>query len=232
MTALFAFMALANAGQVLLAALAAWSTALVFRRLDPDNPARTPWLLISAGFAAFAAAEAGDACYELAGTDRPFPSLLDAVFLGGYLLVGVAFALFVRSYLRSELSGDAARHRTPTIGFGVLMAAAGIVVARLLLTGAGPLAERLVSAAYPVLDLVALVPAFLLVRITREFRGGALWRVWASLLAGFCLFCAADLVFAFTVRGISGQDALMEALYLLSYAAIARGSRIQLGLVS
>jgi hypothetical protein len=229
----FAYMASANIAQVLLVGWASWSTATVHRRLDPDNPARIPWLLISAGFAAFAAGEAGDAWYELAGRDRPFPAALDGVFLAGYVLVGIAFVSFVRTYLRSELSGDAARHRAPTIGFGVLVAAGGVVIARLLLTGAGPLDQRLVSAAYPVLDLAALVPAFLLVRITRAFRGGALWRVWASLLAGFGLTCAADLLFAyFTVRGVSGQDALMEAFYLLSYAAFLRGSRIQVGLLS
>jgi len=56
--------------------------------------------------------------------------------------------------------------------------------------------------------------------------------VWASILAGFVISCAADFLFAyFTVRGTSGQDALMEALYLLAYAAFLRGSRLQEGLV-
>jgi hypothetical protein len=229
----FAFMAFANAAQVVLAALAAWSTATVHRRLDAENAARTPWLLISAGFAAFAAGESVDAYYELVGRNRPFPSPLDAVFLAAYALIGGAFVSFVRTYLQSELSGDGSRHRRPTLVFGAALAAVGVVFAYLLLTGDGPLAERLVAAAYPVLDLLALVPAFLLMRITLEFRGGALWRVWASILAGFVLTCAADFLFAyFTVRGTDGQDALMEALYLLSYAAFWRGSRVQAGLLS
>jgi hypothetical protein len=228
----FAFMVFANGAQVVLAALAAWSTATVHRRLDPDNPARTPWLLISAGFAAFAAGEAVDAYYEIVGRNRPFPSPLDAVFLGAYVLIGLAFVSFVRTYLRSELAGDAGRHRRPTLVLGAVLAAAGVVIGYLLLSGDGPLAERLVAAAYPVLDLLALAPAFLLMRITLEFRGGALWRVWASILAGFGLTCAADFVFAyFTVRGTDGQDALMEALYLLAYAAFLRGSRLQAGLL-
>ncbi|MET0556989.1 MAG: hypothetical protein ABW221_28370 [Vicinamibacteria bacterium] len=229
----YAFMAFANGTQVVLAALAAWSTALVHRRLDPDNAARTPWLLISAGFAAFAAGESGDAYYELVGRNRPFPSALDAVFLGAYVLIGLAFVSFVRTYLRSELAGDAGRHRSPTLAFGTALALAGAVIVTLLLADDAPLAARVVGAAYPVLDLVALVPAFLLMRITLEFRGGALWRVWASILAGFGLILAADFVFAyFTVRGTDGQDALMEALYLLAYAAFWRGSRIQAGLIS
>jgi hypothetical protein len=229
----FAFMAFANGAQVVLAALAAWATAGVYRRLDADNAARTPWLLISAGFAAFTAGESVDAYYELVGRNRPFPSALDAVFLGAYLLIGLAFVSFVRTYLQSELSGDGSRHRRPTLVFGATLAAVGVVIASLLLTGDGPPGERLVAAAYPVLDLLALVPAFLLMRITLEFRGGALWRVWASILAGFGLTCAADFLFAyFTVRGTDGQDALMEALYLLAYAAFWRGSRIQAGLLS
>jgi hypothetical protein len=231
-TTTLVFMATANGLQVVLIALAAWSTATVHRRLDPDNPARTPWLLISWGFAAFAVGESVDAIYEIVGRNRPFPSPLDAVFLGAYVLIGLAFVSFVRTYLRSELSGDAARHRGPTLAFAAAMAAGGVAIAYLLLSGTGPLAERLVGAAYPVLDLIALVPAFLLMRITLEFRGGALWRVWASILAGFGISCAADVLFAyFTVRGTSGQDALMEALYLLAYAAFLRGSRLQAGLV-
>ena len=231
-TATLVFMAFANGLQVVLIAIAAWSTATVHRRLDPYNPARTPWLLISLGFAAFAVGESVDAFYEIVGTNRPFPSLLDAVFLGAYILIGLAFVSFVRTYLRSELSGDARRHRLPTLVFGAVLAAAGVVIVRLLLAGDGPLPERLVGAAYPVLDLLALVPAFLLLRITLGFRGGALWRVWASILAGFVISCAADFLFAyFTVRGTSGQDALMEALYLLAYAAFLRGSRLQEGLV-
>lgn len=231
-TTTLVFMAIANGLQVVLIALAAWSTATVHRRLDADNPARTPWLLISAGFAAFAVGESVDAFYEIVGRNRPFPSPLDAVFLGAYVLIGLAFVAFVRTYLRSELAGDAARHRGPTLAFAAVMAAGGVAIAYLLLSGEGPLAERLVAAAYPVLDLLALVPAFLLMRITLEFRGGALWRVWASILAGFGISCAADFVFAyFTVRGTSGQDALMEALYLLAYAAFLRGSRLQAGLV-
>jgi hypothetical protein len=226
------FMAFANGLQVVLIALAARSTAVVHRRLDPYNPARTPWLLISGGFAAFAVGESVDAFYEIVGTNRPFPSWLDAVFLGGYVLIGLAFVSFVRTYLRSELSGDAGRHRAPTFAFAAVLLAAGVVIVRLLLAGDGPLPERLVAGAYPVLDLLALVPAFLLMRITLEFRGGALWRVWASLLAGFVITCAADFLFAyFTVRGTSGHDALMEALYLLAYGAFLRGSRLQEGLV-
>jgi diguanylate cyclase len=232
-SATYAFMAFANGTQGVLVALAAWSTALVHRRLDPDNPARTPWLLISAGFAAFAAGESVDAYYELVGRNRPFPSALDAVFLAAYVLIGLAFVCFVRTYLRSELAGDAGRHRTPTLVFGAVLAAAGVAIGYLLLSGAGPLPERLVSTAYPVLDLLALVPAFLLMRITLEFRGGALWRVWAAILAGFALTCAADFVFAyFTVRGIEGQDVLMEALYLFAYAAFLRGSRVQAALLA
>lgn len=231
-TTTLVFMAFANGLQVVLIALASRSTAAVHRNLDLYNPARTSWLLISCGFAAFAVGESVDAVYEIVGTNRPFPSWLDAFFLGAYALIGLAFVSFVRTYLRSELSGDAKAHRTPTLVFATVLLATGIVIVRLLLAGGGPLPERLVGAAYPVLDLLALVPAFLLMRITLGFRGGALWRVWASILAGFVVSCVADFLFAyFTVRGVDGQDALMEALYLLAYAAFLRGSRLQEGLV-
>lgn len=229
------FSAFANVVQVAMVALAAGLALDVHRRLDAENPARAAWLLIALGFAAFTVAESADAGYEvLAGMNRPFPSALDGVFLGAYALIGLAFLAFVRSYSGSVLiSGGLGPHRTAALAFGFLLAAAGSVILKALLADGGLSLDRAVSASYPALDLVALLPAFVLVRITVAFRGGGVWSVWAALLAGFGLTCAADFIFAyFTVRGVEGHDALMETLYLLSYAAFARGSNVQRGLLA
>ena len=70
-----------------------------------------------------------------------------------------------------------------------------------------------------------LVPVFILLRIAIRFRGGEVWKVWAGLLAGFLLMCVGDILFAyFTAMGREGLDPLIHVMYILSYAALARGA--------
>ena len=95
-----------------------------------------------------------------------------------------------------------------------------------------PALERLVSGAYAVLDLVALVPLLLLLRLTWAFRGGRVWQVWASLLFGFLLTFAGDVLVASQLIAAaqeSGADAdtldfLSSVMFTLSYLAIASGT--------
>jgi hypothetical protein len=230
-----AFVAYANLAQVLLAVVGTWYASRVVRQLEAGNLARRGWLLVAAGFGAFAVGEALDAYYEVAlEVNRPFPSWADALFLLAYASVAVGLTVFVREYGRSDLGGGELRqHLVPTAVFTVALAPGLFLLLRDLAGGSGPALERWVSASYPALDLLVLVPAFVLTRITRAFRGGRVWSVWASILAGFALTCAADLIFGYlTVRGIAAQDVLMELLYLLSYLAFARGAFLQRGLVA
>jgi hypothetical protein len=230
-----AFVTYANLAQVVLAAVGAWYAFRIVRQLEAGNPARRGWLLVAAGFGAFAIGEALDAYYEVVlTTNRPFPSWADALFLLAYASVAVGLMVFVWGYGRSDLGGgELRRHLVPTTVFTVALAPGLFLLLRDLAGGSGPALERWVSASYPALDLLVLVPAFALTRITRAFRGGRVWSVWASILAGFALTCVADLIFGYlTVRGIAAQDVLMELLYLLSYLAFARGAFLQHGLVA
>jgi hypothetical protein len=78
--------------------------------------------------------------------------------------------------------------------------------------------------AYPVLDLVLLIPTALLTRITVALRGGAAWKIWTGLLGGFVFLCLGDVLFAYlSALGRAGLDPLIHAMYILSYALLARG---------
>src|SRR5437588_859196 len=72
-----------------------------------------------------------------------------------------------------------------TVLFIVLSAAALAVswplLAPIIRSADAPLAKTL-NLVYPALDLVLLVPAIVLLRITSRFRGGAVWHIWLALL--------------------------------------------------
>lgn len=221
-----AFGVAANLLHVLLLALAAagaWRSAVL---LGDGSPARPAWRLLALGLAAFGVAEVLDAWHEVAlRAARPFPSAADALFLLGYLLLVPALLVFVQVYRASGFEvGGRVQHALIALAALLAGAAAGWDTVRALATSAAPLAERALGVAYVGLDFTTLALAFVLLRIAVAFRGGHVWRVWGLLLAGLVFTCAADLVFAFlNAGGLSVPRAVMEALYLLSYLALARG---------
>jgi hypothetical protein len=96
-----------------------------------------------------------------------------------------------------------------------------------------PFAERLVNVGYPLLDLVALIPTLVLLRITLRFRGGQVWRVWGVLLVGILCAMGGDVLFADT----SSENAqkigpLADLAFTLGYALCAYGARLQFELVA
>jgi len=108
-----------------------------------------------------------------------------------------------------------------------------------VLGSTAPALERLISGGYVVLDIVLLVPIFMLMRTTFGFRGGGIWKVWVGVLSGFVFTSLGDLFFAyFRARpgglfGLRGDqlDAISDVLFLLSYLAIARGALHQVELL-
>jgi len=82
----------------------------------------------------------------------------------------------------------------------------------------------LLNVLYPILDFVLLIPTVLLIRISLRFRGGAVWKVWATLLGGFLFLCAADILFAyFSQLDRTELVDLVDVTYLLSYGFFALG---------
>jgi hypothetical protein len=114
----------------------------------------------------------------------------------------------------------------------VITAVVGYVVLAPIVRSEAPFVERFVSAAYAALDLVALVPLLLLLRLTWRLLGGSVWKVWAGVLFGFLLAFLGDVSFAyFLTRAEAGigplsddLDFLANLMYLLSYLVIARGT--------
>jgi hypothetical protein len=197
-------------------------------RLGEGNLARPGWTRLGAGLLASAAGQATLCGYQFSSRGAaPFPSLADVFFLAGYPLLIAALVSFLRAYKAAGYPLGSLRQRLllgGLVGGAGLALAAFILYPILLKPGVAPLA-RLLNAAYPILDLVLLIPVVLLLRATLPLRGGEVWRVWAALLAGFFCMWAGDVSFAcFDALGVQSVDPLTHAMYVLSYGSLALGA--------
>lgn len=224
-----AILAVADTIILPVACLAAADSA---RRFEPGNAARRPWWLLSVALAAFWVGEAVEGSYTVRGLASPFPGVADAFFLLAYPVIVIALLLFLRAY---RLSGYGEAGATAVLATAAAVGALGLPLLVPILRAPLPAPERLVGGAYGVLDLVALVPLLLLLRLTWAFRGGSVWQVWASLLFGFLLTFAGDVLVASQLVAATQEgganadtlDFLSSVTFTLSYLTIARGTLLQ-----
>jgi hypothetical protein len=221
---------------VLVLALACGAAMQAARRFERENPSRLPWRLVSAGLGGFWLGETLEGAYTVRGRESPFPGPADVFFLVAYPLILIALFLFLRAYRASGLT-DLGAMAAPVTALAV--AAVGLPLLIPVLRAPLPVAERLVSVAYGLFDLAALVPLLLLLRLTWRFRGGRVWPVWASLLFGFLLTFVGDVLVAYwqIVLGEHAEaaaetlDLASSAVFTMSYLAIARGALHQRALL-
>jgi len=194
--------------------------------LDADNPARPPWRLFAWGLLAFALGQAVLSTYQVLLGSSPYPSIGDAFFLCAYpLLIAAAFG-FVRAYREAGYPvGTAGEHAALGIVMAATFAALGYKLLSPILAMEAPLGERLLTAGYPALDFVWLIPLLVLLRIAAGFRGGQIFRAWAFLLIGTVSQCAGDIFYAYlAVMGQTGLDPIVDATYIVSYLFVGLGT--------
>jgi signal transduction histidine kinase len=171
------------------------------------------WKLFAAGMALYAVGDGSWAVYTWIGWAQPYPSWADGVYLGAYVL----FVLGVLVLLRGV------RPRAGDLVDGVLVALVAASVLWLLLiepianqTGTR-LAERLVSTAYPTMDVLLLAGLAPLVLASRR-RCPA----YVALVAGFGLMMAADLLYAvLTLKGIYGNGSSLDFAWIAANGLLA-----------
>jgi len=121
--------------------------------------------------------------------------------------------------------GSLAERALLLAGVGVV----AVVILRPVAATPGPLLDRMLSIAYPALDLVLLVPLVLLLRIALRLRRSHAGEVWLLLLSGFVFLCAGDICFAyFQSLGEERLDPFVHATFILAYALVAGGAQRQL----
>ena len=168
------------------------------KRLTSENAVRSAWWLLSAFLALFFGGQIVLSTYEAFGLSAPLPSAGDALFLAGYAAMIGALVHFVRVYRASGFPlGHRYEHAALALLSVAIFAAAATPFLLPIVTAPKPFGERFINVAYPVLDLVALVPTIVLMRITWSLRGGRVWSVWAMLLAGLLCSTGGDIIFAY-----------------------------------
>ena len=206
-----------------LAFVHAWHTT---RSLEPGNPARGPWRLLTAALGGFALAQCVLSSYQILTGVSPFPSLGDVFFVAAYPLMIVSFFGFIHAYSEAGFPvGSRGQHVLIAGVVTVVAAAVAVPLLRPVLAAPGAPVELFLNAAYPILDFVLLVPMVILMRVAWPFRGGAIFRAWGALLGGVVAMCAGDLLFAwFSSLGATNLDPLLHASDLIGYLGLALGT--------
>jgi hypothetical protein len=208
----------------------AWrGAARIANGLEADNPARRPWRQFAIGLLLFALGQGVLSTYQLVTGQSPYPSPGDVFFLAAYPVLVLATIGLIRAYRDSGYPvGSASERAGIAIGLAIVFTVLGVLLLRPILQGGGPLLERLLTAGYPALDFVLLIPVLLLLRISSRFRGGSIFQAWAALLAGLIALCAADILYAyFAVMDAHQLEPLVDAAYVLAYLLVALGTEGQ-----
>lgn len=208
------------------AAVAVVSALAVVRGFEADNPARRAWFLLTFGLGGFLAGQCILGYFQLVqGRPIVFPSPADFFFILGSLSLAVALLVFVRAYAASGLPVGEPRERwLLALGAAVLCAAIVIPILRPIAETPAPPLDKLLNLAYPILDMLLLIPMLLLLRMSFRFWGGRLWAVWGALLAGILFTAAGDILFAYqSTLGLAHLEDLFDAMYILSFGCLAGG---------
>jgi hypothetical protein len=198
----------------------------VSRTFAAGNPSRFAWRCMAGWLLAWTSGQATLIVYQWLLRERlPFPSAADPLFVIGSALMVVGFVAVLRAYVSSGFAFGNAR------GLWLL---AAVVSAMSVIVGtwtlkpiaeaSGTPLERVLNLAYPVCDLIALIPVALLMRMTLALRGGALFRVWSFLLAGFLALVVADVLYAYiTMLDQHWTRPADDLAFIVGYGLVARG---------
>jgi len=183
------------------------------RRHSPARP--LPWIHLIAGFGAWALADVVALLEQTVWATDFYPLPSDALRLAGYVLIGVGFLGMVRARQSHDLTAllDAA-----IIATGVAVITMVFVIDPITEDTSLSLAGKMVSAAYPLVDVLLIG---LLVRLwtTPEARTVSV----ELLTAALALILLADVIWNFAVVTAAPTEpsALNDVLWLAGYALLA-----------
>jgi signal transduction histidine kinase len=194
-------------------ASAAACLLLGVRRHRPEPP--LPWYLLLGGQVLVVVADLAFSWRHLVAGLEGYPSAADALYLAHYPLLAAGVLALVRS--RTPGSDRVSLNDAAIVATSLGVLSWAFLVQPALLADGLSTAARLVSAAYPVMDLLVLAAAARLV-VGVGFRPPAYWLLVGSLLA----LLAADTAYAaLRIDGVYRFDSLggrlLDAGWLASY---------------
>jgi hypothetical protein len=204
-------------------------------RFETGNPARLPWQSIGSWLALWTIGQLVLTVYALRlVAEPPGASVADAAFVAGFVPLFAGQIRFIFVYRASGFPlGSAREHLLIAACAALVLGALSHAVLAPALRSEGSLVDRLVYVAYPVLDLAALVPTIVMIRIAFAFRPGKVWTVWAALLVGFGSIAIGDVVSAFLSSGVEDSyNPWIHLTWLLGYFFMACGAKLQYELLT
>jgi len=174
-----------------------------------------PWLLLAAGFGAFVAGEIAWHVYWFGLGQEPFPSVADLFYLAGYPLIAAALLMLAR-----DRGAERGHERAGFLDAAIVTVGAFVVSWVFLAEPYAsdvtlPLADRLLSAVYPLMDVLLLT---LLVRLL-FMPGRRTPTVWLLAL-GLSFNIAADVTFLAAELAGKSTGAWIEGVWLLAYVSV------------
>jgi hypothetical protein len=204
-------------------------------RFEAENPVQSAWRFLGWGFLSYFVAQSILAVYQFVlHIAAPFPSFGDFFFLLAMLLWLISLGLFVRAYTQAGfLEGGTKRFVFVAVVGTLLLVGLGYSVLIPVLETQASIGEKALNIAYPVSDIVLLIPVLVLLQMAFKLSGGQLWRVWMGLLLGFVFLTVGDIAFAyFSILDQAYLDPLIDVLYAFSYIFASWGAAYQYDLLS
>jgi len=176
------------------------------------------WVCFSSGLFLWFLGELAWAIYILYLQANPFPSFADALYLGGY------FPLFLAFFLILWLFQSAFSKKTLILQLCVTIALSATVSFLLvvpIVNSVEDLFTTTLSAIYPVLDIGLFAVAFATLLI---FLKGSIGKAWFLFTCGVTLNVVADLSFAYAeLQGFYYEGHPFELFWLWGYVAFLLG---------
>lgn len=186
-------LAISDFGELALVGGSAFFVLWVARSFRPGEPVRRQWLAIGLGMLSFAV---GDAIWTymevIQGIEPPYPGLPDLFYLLEYPLV--AFGLMSAGLAYRGLISLKKPAIISVVFVAVLGVALwfGLLAPHIVFTDI-PVGEKVLSALYPLADLVLyLGPALFVALVVRSLGGGRLAWPWWAVVVGVTLLAFAD----------------------------------------
>lgn len=154
----------------------------------------------------------------------PYPSLADVFYLAGYPALAVGAIGLLWNF--KELV-DRKRVAVSTLLAVSVMSVTIISLLGPLLEESTDLLMAAFDVAYPILDMVVLIPSIFLV-LNNPFRGGTLAQSWIWISIGIALTTIADIFFSQgTLAGWYYSGHPVELFYLWGYVSMGLGFQTQ-----
>lgn len=217
-----------------LLAVTAVASARAAGAISVDNPARLAQSLMAGGFVTYLLAQVTLFVLQVRhGGVAPYPSVADLGFLVAMVLLIAGVGAAIRGWLSLGLFPDGGRRAATAAAAAAIPLAIGVVITVRALMGAGsPPLQMMADVGYPVLDSVLLILTAAMLRLALLLGGGAVGIVWRSLLLGFLAMALGDIVYSFFAGfDLDVLDPVLDLLYTVSYALLARGAVLQLRLL-